>query len=242
MGGGSIDFAFAVAIDGNGDVLVGGRFVNTADFGNGPVTSAGDADAFLARYAGATGAHLFSRRIGSTGADQVGIVRVDDNNQIYIVGAFTGTVDFGGATPLTATNADDIFVAKYSLAGAHLWSKGFGGSGIELASAATVNAAGDIAVVGSFCGTIAFGGPALSSASTCPNDDVFAARLSSTDGSHINSARAGGIGNEEGEGVAEAADGRVFVTGRFENFADFGSQAFTSRGGLDGFVLGLAPL
>ncbi|MCW5804125.1 MAG: hypothetical protein KIT31_17260 [Deltaproteobacteria bacterium] len=246
MGAGSLDLGLAVAIDASGDVIVGGRFTNTVDFGGGPLTSAGNFDAFLARYAGATGAHLFSRRFGSTGADQVAVVRVDSNNQIYIVGAFTGTVDFGGATPLTATtsslNATDIFVAKYSLAGAHLWSRAFGGSDDELANAATVNASGDIAIVGSFCGTISFGGPSISSASTCPSDDVFAARLSGADGSHIASARVGGAANEEGHGVAESADGRFYVTGQFEGFADFGREAFTSRGGLDAFVLGLAPL
>lgn len=244
IGGNSLDFAFAVEIDSTGDVLAAGRFVNTVNFGGGAVTSAGGADAYLAKYAGSDGAYRFAKTLGSTGADQVASIGVDASDNIFLVGSFTGTVSFGGATPLTATTFDDIFVAKYTLAGAHLWSKGFGSTDSDLANGATVNAGGDVAIVGRFCGTISFGGDMLSSANECDMAvyDLFAARLSGSDGSHINSVRAGGAGSEEGHDVTQTADGRFYVTGAFSGFAEFGGEALTSRGGNDAFVLGLAPL
>jgi hypothetical protein len=55
--------------------------------------------------------------------------------------------------------------------------------------------------------------------------------------------RAGGTtGSEEGAAIVQSTDGRFFVTGGFTGFAEFGGDAFTSAGGLDAFVVALAPL
>jgi len=204
--------------------------------------SAGGIDAFISKF-GTTGNHLFSKTLGSTGTDQLVAVAIDANDNIVLLGAFSGTVDFGGPTPLTSSDpSTDIFMAKFSPAGAHKWSKAFGSSGAELAIGLTVNQAGDVAVVGRFCGTISLGGDPLSSASACTSNDVFAARFAGGDGGHLNSVRAGGMGSEDGIAVAQGVDGRFYVTGDFEDFADFAGETLTSRGDLDAFVLALAPL
>src|SRR5437870_6513041 len=57
LGGGT---GRGVAIDGNGNVLVTGKFSGTVDFGSGPLTSAGAAAIFLARYS-AAGDPIWSR-------------------------------------------------------------------------------------------------------------------------------------------------------------------------------------
>src|SRR3990170_6282915 len=61
------DYGYAVAVDGNGDVLLTGSFQGTVNFGGGNLTSAGLEDIFVAKYSGADGAHLWSKRFGSTG-------------------------------------------------------------------------------------------------------------------------------------------------------------------------------
>jgi hypothetical protein len=242
FGGISLDTAAAVAIDSSGNVVVAGAFFDNVDFGGGQLSSAGDSDVFLLKLAANTGAHLFSKRFGADVADVANAVTIDIADNIYMVGGFYGTVTFGGPTPLTATNASDVFMAKYTLAGAYVWAKSFGGTGNELAHSASVNSAGDIAIVGDFCGTLSFGGRSLTSASDCPNTDVFAARFAGSDGAHINSTRAGGTGTEGALGVAQTTDGRFFATGGFQGFAEFGGRALTSVGQFDSFVLGLAPL
>src|SRR5438105_2138915 len=53
------------------------------------------------------------------------IPMADANGDFYVTGNFYGTLDFGGG-PLTSAGGYDIFVAKFSSAGSHLWSKRFG--------------------------------------------------------------------------------------------------------------------
>ena len=53
------DQGLAIAVDGEGDVLVTGFFEGTVDSGGGPLTSAGGSDIFFAKY-DAAGEHLWS--------------------------------------------------------------------------------------------------------------------------------------------------------------------------------------
>jgi len=174
--------------------------------------------------------------------DTASAVAVDAADDIFVVGGFYGTANFGGAGPLTATSGSDVYIVKYTLAGAYLWARSFGGTGSEVATAAAVNGLGDVVIVGTFCGTISFGGPPMSSTSACSFTDAFAARLTTPDGSYVNSVRAGGTGSEVGSGVSLSSDGRFYVTGDFNGFAEFGGHALTPLGIADSYILGLAPL
>jgi len=242
-GGAGTDVAADLAVDGSGNIVVGGRFNGTSDFGGGSLTSAGNFDALMLKVSGANGAHLMSKRFGSTGYDTAGGVAVDVNNNILLSGSFNGTVDFGlGALTASETNFADVFLAKYSVAGAAQWAKRFGGASMghgRSGNALAVNASGDVAITGTFDGTISFGGTTLSSAGST---DLFAARFSGTDGTHLNSVRAGGSSTEAANSITQSSTGRFFVTGSFNGFSDFGGQALTTKGGNDGFVLALAPL
>jgi hypothetical protein len=74
---------------------------------------------------------------------------------------------------------------------------------------------------------------------------MFAARLSGADGSHIASTRGGGARDDRGLSVALAPDGRIFVSGLFQGFAEFGGTTLTALGqatSADGFVVALPPL
>ncbi len=66
--GSGSDNGYAVAVDGDGNVVVAGYFVNTVDFGGGPLTSAGGSDVFAVKLSG-DGEHLWSQRFGGTSDD-----------------------------------------------------------------------------------------------------------------------------------------------------------------------------
>jgi hypothetical protein len=246
VGSSGIDIGYAIQVDGDNNVVLTGRMGNTIDFGGGPVDTGGNAKGFIAKYNGATGAYLLAKALGNgSGVSQINSAVVDSSKNVLTVGAFTGTIDFGNGSPITSTNTSgDIFAAKYSAAGALDWVKTYTNMTGNPASPIFVNAdaAGNVAFTGNFCGTINFGGSNLSSASACPNNDVFVVRLAGADGAHIDSIRAGGQGDEYGQGVAQTSDGRVFVSGRFQGFADFAGQALTCAGNDDAYILGLAPL
>jgi len=51
LGDPSYQLAGGVAVDGSGAAILTGSFYGTVDFGQGPLTSAGDCDIYLARFA-----------------------------------------------------------------------------------------------------------------------------------------------------------------------------------------------
>ena len=62
------------------------------------------------------------------------------------------------------------------------WSKGFGGSDNDAGNGVAVDGGGDVVVTGYFKTTVNFGGGNLTSSGL---DDIFVAKVSGTDGSHV---------------------------------------------------------
>ncbi|HLN81480.1 MAG TPA: hypothetical protein VK392_09850, partial [Thermoanaerobaculia bacterium] len=87
-----------------------------------------------------TGAQIWARRLSGSGAFDNAYasgIAVDGAGNVVVVGAFQNSVDFGGGS-LTSAGGTDMFVAKYSASGAHLWSRRFGGASDDYAEAVTV--------------------------------------------------------------------------------------------------------
>ena len=143
VGGTGSDATKSVAIDGRGNIVVTGSFTGTADFGGGAMSAAGSSDVVVAKYT-STGAHVWSKRIGSVGLDAGYGVAIDRSANcdgaggtdcVLVAGGFGYTVDFDpgpGTANLTTAGAGDVFVAKYSSAGTYLWAKRVGGERHEL--------------------------------------------------------------------------------------------------------------
>jgi hypothetical protein len=113
FGSASTDFGNSVAVDASGNVFVTGFFNNTVDFGGGNLASAGVADIVVAKY-DAGGTPQWSQRFGSTGDDRGYSVAMDASGDVLVTGYFSGTVNFGGGS-LVSAGSSDIFVAKYGV-------------------------------------------------------------------------------------------------------------------------------
>jgi hypothetical protein len=224
----------AVAVDANGDLLVTGYFRGTVDFGGGALTSVSSYDdIFVAKFSGASGAHLWSKQFGGTYGDRGLGIAVDGSGNVLVTGFFQGTVDFGGGG-LTSGGWYDIFVVKLSgVNGSHVWSKRFGATGPDQGNGIAVDASGNVLVTGFFDGTVDFGGGPLASAGSY---DIFVAKFSGVDGAHVWSKRFGATGYDAGASVAVDASGNVLVTGFFDGTVDFGGGSLVSAGVDDIFV------
>src|SRR5438067_1396924 len=224
----------AVAVDGNGNVLVTGKLSGTVDFGTGPLTSAGADDVFLAKYT-AAGDPIWSKAFGGAMSDVGNGVAVDSGGDVVLIGTAGGGSNFGGG-PIRA-NGYSIVVATFSSAGAPLWSRSIGDSFSNSGNAVAVDPSGNIDVTGAFSGPADFGGGALTSAGV----DIFLAKLSPT-GGHVWSRRFGSaLATHAGNGVACDGSGNVLVTGSFESSIDLGGGWARSFAHKDVFVAKYSP-
>lgn len=240
-GGTSADFAISTASDTSGNLIVAGRFRETANFGGSDLTAPGAAttwDIWVAKYS-PSGAHIWSRNIGGTGSEgNRGVaLDVDDTGAVALAGSFNGTVDFGTG-PITGNSASvaDAFVMVLEPNdGSTRWVQTFGGTGPDGSRAVTFDGT-QVIVAGSFSDTANFGGGGLTSSG---QEDVFVASYSAALGTHSASNAFGGPQNDIAYGVA-ADDGTIFIVGAFRQTATFGSQMGTSNGADDAFIVRLS--
>jgi hypothetical protein len=131
------DAATAVAIGGDGAVLVAGQ-------AGGPLagSAGGPFDAFVRKYS-AEGSVQWTRQfgVGRTAATSASGVAVDATNAVYVAGWVQGALP--GATP---GGRGDAFLRKYDAAGAEVWTRQFGGADHDQATTVKVDAAGDVYV------------------------------------------------------------------------------------------------
>jgi len=174
-GGGALsDKAEDVAVEqATGSITVTGHFGGTANFGGSNLAGGSGSDVLVVQYS-ASGTHLWSKGFGE-GADCSGDsgmgVAVDSAGNVVLTGVIICWADFGGGVllqPYYGSQAD-IFIAKLSAAGGHLWSRKAGtpGSG-DLGAAIATGPDGSVNVVGkfdgSFGGSIDFGGGPMTAA------------------------------------------------------------------------------
>ncbi|MCK5619806.1 MAG: hypothetical protein KAJ17_10415 [Candidatus Krumholzibacteria bacterium] len=222
-----------VAVDASGNVIITGHFYSTTDFGGGALTSVGNEDIFVAKFA-PDGTHLWSNRFGDGSSEYGRSTAADASGNIIVVGVLYGSVDFGGGT-LTDTGSGDIFVAKFGSDGTHLWSKRYGDSDDQDVHGVAADATGNVIIAGDFQGTVDFGGGAFTTEHS--SRDGYVARYG-PNGSHLWSESFGHSEYHEqyATGVTADASGNVTATGFFSGKVDCGGGELTSAGSYDIFV------
>lgn len=104
-----------------------------------------------------------------------GSISTDVSGNMYVTGYFNGTVDFGG-TVLTTAGQGDVFVLKINSSGVVEWAERFGSGDNDGGSYITLDAAGNMYVVGSFRGTVDFGNTTLTAFDSA--EEIFLIRIS----------------------------------------------------------------
>jgi len=231
FGGTLNDVGSAVAVDSSGNIVLAGWFKGTANFGGGNLNSAGGATLVVAKYSN-LGVHQWSFGFGSTGDEQPTCVGVDASGNIYVAGYFTGTGNLGG-TNLVCAGQYDCFLAKYSSTGTHLWSERFGSTGIDQFNGLTIDSHGNVVVVGTFAGTVNFGGTNLLSLFGSSFDTVPAIVLAkyAPTGAHIWSETFANNNNNYGNAIAIDSGDNAFLTGQYSGYVDFGGGRLASPTG-----------
>ena len=209
---------WALAVTAAGDIVVGGDFDGKLDLGGGALVSGSIADAFLARFTG-DGAHVWSKafKAGTYALPQA--VAVDKDGGVFFTGYFTGSLDLGGGTMQAPGVGKDVFLGKFTAAGAHVWSTRFGDTADQYAYGLAADATGNAYVAGSFAGAMNPGNGVLTSAGSL---DVFVAKFSPV-GNAVWAKRFGDSQVQEARGLTIDAQGRVTVAGNFVGSLDLGN-------------------
>ncbi len=235
-GGSGIDRGGAIASDASGDVFVTGTFSATVDLGDGPVTSAGMQDLFVAKYS-SSGNEFWVKHFGSAGDDAPFGVAVDSTGAVIVAGSIGGSGTFGTTDPLASRGGADILLAKYrSSDGAGVWAFDYGGAGDDRATGVTVGSGDAIFVTGAFTGDGDLGGGTIAGANATTTD-AFVARYDAS-GVFGWAKTFGAAKDDRGEGIA-VGGGAVLVAGWFQNTVDFGMGPLAAAMD-DGFVVALS--
>ena len=192
----------------------------------------------------------WARTWGSTASDMVYGVAEDSAKNVYTTGYFYGTVNFNpdtSGTPvnLTSNGGQDIVVSKLNSAGELVWAKRWGGPGLDIPRALTLDDSGNIYVAAYFEGTSNFNPNPDTPVNLTSNGgrDACVSKLNPS-GELIWAKRWGGAVDDYGRGVAVDSSGNVYVGGYFENAANFNPdpgtpENRTSIGGRDPYLIKL---
>ena len=251
----------------NGSIYVVGSFRGTADFDPSPTSTAYQtsttsgsntySNLFVASYTPDTAGGLrlnWVQTAGGNGSQGPCWKVAGDATSLYVPGIFAGTVDFdrnngtstGQDTLTSVAGSIDAFVAKYDLSdGSLAWVRGIGGPGADTAGGSmVVTDAGMIYVGGHFSQTVDFD-PAHAYPdnrdllTTKGGTDGYICQLKS-DGAYVNAWRMGGAGNDTQSRPIGVYGGRLYVTGSFQQTADFPTGGtLTSFGAEDIFLMAL---
>ena len=225
LGGSGNDVGLGIALDAAESVYLSGSSSST-DF---PTTSAfqpqlsGENDGFVTKFNSAGSALIYSTYLGGSGGDSARAIAVDDAGNSYLSGR-TDSTNFPLANALQPFGGgdEDAFVAKLNSTGAQLiYSTYLGGSDRDAGRAISVDAVGNAYVAGNTSSTDFPTANALQPVFGGALNDVFISKLNSSGSALIYSTYLGGIGEDQGNGIAVDGFGRAFVTGQISPSADF---------------------
>ena len=221
LGGTGNDAPNSIAIGRGGNVVVGGFFSGTVDFGGGTITSHGGYDGIIAvrdselNFVGAIG-------FGGSGYDQVDALAVDSTGRIIATG-YSGSmsVDFGGGAH-TLTGTETGFALSVSTILDYGWDTEFGGD--LNATSIAVGPDGDVVIGGQAYGSNALGG----GVTTDSGSDGFVIDLDTSGHNVWTKALLGG--NSAVNGLAVDRWNEVIAVGFANGTIDFGAGAVTASG------------
>lgn len=203
--------ASKIVMDSNGNLCVAGYFTcPTVTFDDITLTLSGPQDIFLAKY-DTHGNILWAKRAGGTSGESANTLTVDQSDNIYIAGNFSGSVTFGDSI-ITSLGSADIFLAKYDGEGNAIWGRAGGGSAYDTVSNLYADSEGNVIMAGDFYYAITLGDTTLEHSGSIDSADVFLAKYSG-DGNVLWTKLITGNGHDSCGGLVVTPEGNILLTG-----------------------------
>lgn len=250
-GGAGDDFVYACAIAGTNAIFMSGRTTSTNNISTAGSHQAafagGGNDAFLVKF-DANGVRQWGTYYGGATGQEYGLnCEADAAGNSYLVGYTSSTVGLGtaGAHQMAfGGGVTDAFVVKFNTSGVRQWSSNYGGTGDDYGNGCSVDASGNVYLVGTTSSTVGtsiasgghqttFGGGA---------NDAYVVKFNAS-GVRQWGTYYGGTSGESGNDCAFETTGiyAVGTTTSTAAIATAGAHQTTKAGGNDAFLVKLDP-
>ena len=220
--------------------VAGGEFINSANISGINLTSStgGNDESWVAMF-DTSGAGVWANKATNTGFNAVQSLAVDGDGYIYSGGYFEGTTDFEGDTSLTSNGDRDMYLVKYSPMAQLIWARSAGGTQFDQLRKVVANDSNEkIHVIGAFQETLTI----------TPTDEIVSngnydvAILSVTNDGDLDWYEGiGGTENDQGYGLYNDAEGRVYASGFFSGSLLLDGETLTPSGPNDALVVKISP-
>lgn len=227
----------------NGGYVVGGDFNRTITFGPhtlAPTSPFSNGNEFFIASVSETGTWNY---LANADHSQGGVSFLTDVTSSMgdpiAVGYMYGPGDFG---PISlSTSVLDGFIAQAGPMGNWMWATAFrtlpnASTDLSIPQASVVDATGDVIVAGYFSGETDFGGTSIN----VSNEEIFIAKLDGANGALKWVVSGGGIGAQRVTDITIDMAGNIVVAGVTQNNVLFGTNAYTTVGTQDSFILKLS--
>ena len=226
-----------LAIDSQGNMVIGGYFGNSCDFdpnGGENIIDTNEGSAFVVKLQ-PDGTFMWATHIeGSADSDvKCFTMAVDNSDNILLGGSFTGTVDFdmeSGGSEFTSNGSADIYACKLDSDGNFMWVATTGGGSLDAARTITSDSDGNVYISGDYIGGMDFDpgeDSFVMTTSSFSDNDCFIWKLS-PDGALIWAKSLGGDGNDIATSINVDNQSNVYTVGGFDGEGDYnpGAEVF----------------
>jgi hypothetical protein len=203
------DTKTALASGQDGNFYISGEFLDTAQFGDKFLVSAGGTDIFLVKNT-AEGVPLWTSRIGAADDDYVQKIKTDAGGNVIMTGYFYGDTQIG-QDRYTSYGSQDLFIAKFSTGGVFLWSFRVGGPMADYITGLDLDQDQNIIIAGYFYNEISFGDTTILASNS---SDIYVAKFN-PEGNLLWVTSAGGSSSDQVRSASCDPDGNILVTGSF---------------------------
>lgn len=191
----------------------------------------GGGDVFFAKLKANDGGHLSSMAFGDAEAQFNARIAVSSDGEVFLGSTGFGVMNFGMGN-LPSAGVTDVFLAKFNVFGGPMWHARYGDAEPQFLSGLTTDAAGNLLLIGTFGGTIDFGGQPL----VGTGNTMFLAAIKGFDGERLWSRAFNSSVAITPHAVAADAGGNVLVAGIYDGTVSVGGEAHTSVAGPDAFI------
>lgn len=215
--GGSVaqEEGWGIAVDGFGSAYVTGK-TNSSDF---PTVNAYDpvyngGDAFVTKFSAAGNSLVYSTYLGGSLQERGYDIAVDGSGEAFVIGN-TNSSDFPTVNAYDDgfNGVYDVFVTRFSSSGSALeYSTYIGGGGLDEGYSIAVSSSGNAFITGS---TQSTDFPLVNAFDFARDGgaDAYVSSLSASGSTLLYSSYLGGMGGEDGWGIAVDDVGRAYVAG-----------------------------